>query len=92
MFWPSLVHVDIGVTQHMSHGCNSLKTYEKWEDGQVIYLGDNTTHQIYGQRNVFIKLNSCRIKDIFNVLHVLALRNDYFFKKQLDQVGGKNNN
>jgi len=41
--------------------------------GQVVYLGDNTTHQIYGQGNVFIKLNSHQIKDIFNVLHVLAL-------------------
>jgi hypothetical protein len=57
----------------MSHGYNSFVTYEKWEHGQVVYLGDNMTHQIYGQGNVFIKLNSHQIKDIFNVLHVLAL-------------------
>jgi hypothetical protein len=63
--------------------------HEKWEHGQVVYLGDNTIHQIYGQGNVSIKLNSCQIKDIFNVLHVLAFRNDYFFTKQFDQVGGK---
>jgi hypothetical protein len=76
----------------MSHGCNSFVTYEKWEHGKVFYLGDNTTHQIYGQGIVFIKLNSCQIKYIFNVLQVLAFRNDYFFTKKLDQVGGKNNN
>jgi hypothetical protein len=37
----------------------------------ISYLGDNTTHQIYGQGNVSIQLNSSQnIKDIINVLHI----------------------
>jgi len=55
--------------------------YQKWEHGQGVYLGDNTTHQIYGQGNVYIKLNSSQIKNISNVLHVLGFKKDLFSAK-----------
>jgi hypothetical protein len=64
-------------------------TYEKWEHGQVVYSGDDTTHQIYGQGNVFIKLNSCQIKYFLNVLYVLALKMIIFSQNNLTKLGGK---
>ncbi len=55
-FWPTLVHVNIGVTQHMSHGCNSFVTYEKWEHGKELnyYECYNILHQI--------QINYCHFK------------------------------
>jgi hypothetical protein len=31
----------------MSHDRNAFVTYDKWEHGQVLYLGDNETHEMY---------------------------------------------
>jgi len=54
----------------------------------ISYLGDNITHQIYGQGNVSIQLNSSQnIKDITNVLHISRILIYFWFAKQLDQVG-----
>lgn len=65
----------------MSHDHSSFMKYQKWEHGQVVYLGDNMTCQIYVQGNVYIKLNSSQIKNISNVLHVLSFKKDLFFSK-----------
>jgi hypothetical protein len=40
--------IDIGVTNHMTHGIESFVSYYKWEEGQFVYLGDNSTHEIIG--------------------------------------------
>jgi hypothetical protein len=69
----------------MSHDKESFVTYNKWEKGQLVSLGDNTTHQIVGQKDVYIKLNSGQIKEMGNLLHVPSLRKNMFSAKQLDQ-------
>ncbi len=56
----------------------------------ISYLGDNTIHQIYGQGNVSIQLNSTQnIKYITNVLHISRIVFIFWFAKQLDEVGGE---
>jgi hypothetical protein len=50
-----------------------------------VSLGDNTTHQIVGQGDAYIKLNSGQIKEMGNLLHVLGFRKNLFSTKQLDQ-------
>jgi hypothetical protein len=54
-----------------------------------MYLGNNTRHQIFGQGDVFIKLENAQIKDIRNVLHVSDFKERLFFAKQLDLAGGE---
>jgi hypothetical protein len=63
--------------------------YQKWEHGQGVYLGDNTTRQIYDQGHVYIKLNSSQIKNISNVLHVLRLRKICFQQNNLTKCEGE---
>jgi len=80
-------YVDREATSHMSHDIGLLKTYEKSSNNQVMYLGNNIRHQIFGQGDVFIKLKNGQIKDIPNVLHVSDFKKNLFFAKQLDSVG-----
>jgi hypothetical protein len=44
----STSYLDTKVTQHMSHDKESFVAYNKWEKGQLMFLRDNTTHQIIG--------------------------------------------
>jgi len=46
----------------MTHDIESLVSSCKWEKGQFVYLGDNSTHEIIGQGEVSIKLNDGTIK------------------------------
>ncbi len=73
----------------MSHDKESFVTYNKWEKGQLMFLKDNTTHQIIGQGDVSIKLNNAQIKEMGNVLHVLSLWKKLFSTMQLDQARGE---
>jgi hypothetical protein len=66
-------YLDTKTTNHMSHDIESFLTYNKWENEQLAYLGDNSTHQIIGQGNMSIKLNNGQVKEIINVLHVHKL-------------------
>jgi hypothetical protein len=75
----------------MSHDKESFVTYNKWEKGQLVSLGDNTTHQIVGQGDVYIKLNNNQIKEMEKLLHVSGLWKNLFLAKQLDQPRGKIN-
>ncbi len=52
-------------------------------------LGDNTTHQIVGQGDVYIKWNNGQIKEMGNLLHVHGLWKNLFSAKQFDQLGGE---
>jgi hypothetical protein len=61
----------------MSHDIESFITYNKWENEQLVYLGDNSTHQIIGQGNVSIKLNNGQVKEITNVYMCLNFRRIY---------------
>ncbi len=71
-------YLDTKVTQHMSHDKESFVTCNKWEKRHLMFLRDNTTHQIIGQGDVSIKLNNGRIKEMGNVLHVFSFRNNLF--------------
>jgi hypothetical protein len=73
----------------MSHDQKSFVTYNKWEKRQLMFLGDNTAHQIVGQGDVSIRLNNGQIKEMSNVLHAPSLWKNLFSTKQLDQVGGE---
>ncbi len=64
-------------------------SYNKWEKGQFVYLGDNSTHEIIGQEEVSIKLNDGIINEIINVLHVSRIQKNLFSAKQFDHVGGE---
>lgn len=86
-FWPSLVH---GFWVYPTYVTWQKFTCDIWKVGAktISYLGDNITHQIYGQGNVSIQLNSSQnIKDITNVLHISRILIYFWFAKQLDQVG-----
>jgi hypothetical protein len=48
-------HLGIGTINHMSHDIKRFVAYNKWGQWQLVYLYHNTTHQIVGQRNVFIR-------------------------------------
>jgi hypothetical protein len=54
----------------MSHDLKSFVTYEKCDHGQMVFLGDNTTHNIHDCGKVSIRLAYDYIKEILNVLHV----------------------
>ncbi len=62
-------YVDTKAVQHMSHDKKCFMTYDKWDKGQLVVLGDNTTQQV-SQGHMFIKLNNGQLKE--NVLHVLG--------------------
>lgn len=79
-------YLDTRVTQHMSCDKKSFVTYNKWEKGKLMFLGDNTTHQIIGQGDVSMKLNNGQIKEMGNVLHVPSLRKNLLLAMQLDQA------
>lgn len=64
--------------------CNERESFincqacESWE---VVFLGDNTIHQIARQREVAIKLLYGKLKQIPNVLHVPSLKRNLIFAK-----------
>jgi hypothetical protein len=41
----------------MTHDIDSFVSYAKWENGQYVYLGDNSTNEIIRQGDVLIQLN-----------------------------------
>jgi len=82
-------YVDTNVTNHMTHDIEWFVSYNKWEKGQFVYLGDNSTHEIIGQEEVSIKLNDGIINEIINVLHVSRIQKNLFSAKQFDHVGGE---
>ena len=57
----------------MSHDITSFVTYKNWDKGQVVYLGDDTTHAIASQGDACISLNDSQVRKISNVLHVLGI-------------------
>lgn len=73
----------------MSYDITSFVTYNKWDRGQVIYLGDDTTHAIVGQGDACISLDDGQVREISNVLYVLGIRKNLFSAKQFDIVGGE---
>lgn len=75
-------YVDMGATQHMSYDRNFFISYEEWERSQVVYLGDDTTHKIYGQEKLIIQLGDGKIKELPNVLYILGLIKIYFLSKK----------
>jgi hypothetical protein len=70
---------DTRATQHMCYKREYFNNYQACESWQVVFLGDNTTHQIVGQRKVAIKLLDGKIRQIPNVLHVLGLEKKPIF-------------
>jgi hypothetical protein len=70
----------------MTHDINSFVSYVKWENGQYVYLGDNSTHEIIRQGDVSIQLND---GDFFykKSIACAGVRKDLFLVKQFDQVG-----
>jgi hypothetical protein len=83
--------LDIGAPQHMAHDKNTLVSYQTLNIGQVVYLANDTTHQICGYGDVSIMLNSGLRKEIPKVFHVLGLMKNLFSIKQFDLIGGKLN-
>jgi hypothetical protein len=56
------LYVDTSVRNHMTHDIESFVSYYKWEKGQFVCVGDNSTHEIIGQAKVSIKLNDGTVK------------------------------
>jgi len=82
-------YVDIRYTQHVCYEREYLINYEACESWQVMFLGDNTTHQIARQGEVAIKLLDEKVRQIPNVLHVLGLQKNLFFKYNLTNLEEK---
>jgi hypothetical protein len=61
----------------MSFDKKSFISYEEWDKGHVVYLGDNSTQDIHGQGEVTIKLSNGDIREITNVLFVPELKKIY---------------
>jgi hypothetical protein len=59
------------------------------KSGQIVYLGDSTTHAIEGQGDVAIKLLNNKVKEIPNVLHIPSLTKILFLVIQFDRAGGE---
>ncbi len=74
-------YVHTGATQHMCYERESFINYQACESWQVVFLGDNTIHQIARQREVAIKLLYGKVKQIPNYLHVPGLKKNLFFAK-----------
>jgi hypothetical protein len=71
----------------LNHLCH---IYHKWEKGQFVCLGDNSTHEIIGQGKVSIKLNDDTIKkNMINVLYVPKIQKNLFLAKQFDHASGE---
>lgn len=51
-------YIDIGATQHMHFEKESFTNYKIYNNHQLIYLGDNSSHKIQGQGDVAITLIS----------------------------------
>jgi len=62
--------LDIGATQHMVHVKNTLISYQTLNICQLVYLSNDTTHQICDCEDVFIMLNNGLKKEIPKVFHV----------------------
>jgi hypothetical protein len=82
-------YVDTNVTNRMTHDIETFVSYSKWEKGQFVYLGDNSTHGIIGQGEVSIKLNDGTIKEVTNVLHVPGIRKNLFSTMQFHHASGE---
>ncbi len=73
----------------MSHDIKSFVTYEKCDHGQMVFLGDNTTHSIHDYGKVSIRLVNDYIKEILNVLHVLCFKKKCSMLNNLIKLGGE---
>jgi hypothetical protein len=76
-------YVNIDATQHMSFDKKSFISYEDWDKGHVVYLGDNSTQDIHDQEEITIKQNNGDIREITNVLFVLKLKKICFLLNTL---------
>ncbi len=56
--------LDISATQHMAHDKDTLISYQTLNIGQVVYLANDTTHQICGCGDLSIMLNNGFLKKI----------------------------
>jgi hypothetical protein len=65
----------------MCYESESFINYQACESWQLVFLGDNTIHQIARRRVVVIKLLDRKVKQIPNVLHVSSLQMNLFFAK-----------
>lgn len=83
--------LDINAAQHMVYDKNTLIFYQTLNICQVVYLANDTTHQICGCEDVSIMLNNGLRKEIPKEFHVLGLMKNLFSIKQFDLVGGKLN-
>jgi hypothetical protein len=68
-------YIDIRAIQHMCFEKESFTNYKIYNNHQLIYLGDNSSHRIQGQGDVTITLISGIKKKIPNGFYVLQLRN-----------------
>lgn len=82
-------YIDTGATQHMCFDRDAFGNLIEWEQGHVVYLGDNTTHDIIGQGDVTIQLNNGTVKEISQVLYIPGLKKNLFSVQQLDKAGGE---
>ncbi len=63
--------------------------YQQFKSNKLVFLGDNTTHEIHGQAMVTIRLLNNIEKKIPKVLHVPRLKKILFSTKHVDKVGGE---
>jgi len=54
----------------MSHDIGAFTNYQTCEEGQDIYVSDNSTYKIHKQGDVSIILTNDIINKILNVLHM----------------------
>jgi len=86
--YDSTWYIDTGATQHMAYDRNIFTSYKSWDKGNVVFLGDNFSHDICGEGEVKITLKNGEEKTIPEVLYVPDLKKNLFSIKQFDRVGG----
>lgn len=67
----------------------SFKYYQAYNNQQLVYLGDNSTHRNQGQGDVTVTLLNGVIEQKPNIVYVPRLRKNLFSAKQFDKVGGE---
>jgi len=75
----------------MAHDRNSFINYRPINKGQVVFLGDDTSHEVIGVGDASIILNNGQKKTIPNVLYIPGLMKKLFSVKKLEEVGGQMN-
>ncbi|KAK0602226.1 hypothetical protein LWI29_031517 [Acer saccharum] len=81
--------IDSGATRHVCMDRSLFTTYEKVDDGNILYMGNSSTATIEGKGNVRIEFTSGKILTLTDVCHVPEVRKNLVSGSLLNKHGFK---